>query len=206
MLSINLIPADVQLTLRRQCHLRRWTVSFAVAGTAMLVVLGADWARRGKASDLRAQDRQFQTELNTARANLKTITAEASQMLVQIERAKALRAKRAWSGMFALLRDCMPDDCWLISIATDPAKPSARAARPAKSTKPDTEEASRRAVTIDAPRRLRVIGYAPDAAQPHAFVTNLKQTQAFAAVKLESSQRELVLDGSYFRFDLVVEW
>ena len=61
-------------------------------------------------------------------------------------------------------------------------------------------------VTIEAPRKLRIAGYAPVAAHPYDIVSSLKETDVFASVALERSEREPVLDGSYFRFELVCEW
>ena len=72
--------------------------------------------------------------------------------------------------------------------------------------KSKAEQDSKRAITIDAPRRLKIAGYAPDSARPYLFVENLKRTDAFEAVRLDSSQREPVLDGSYYHFELVCEW
>jgi hypothetical protein len=70
----------------------------------------------------------------------------------------------------------------------------------------DEEQGDAEAVTIDAPRKMRLAGYATDAAEPHRFVANLKDTAIFSHIALERSQREPKLDGYYFFFELVCEW
>ena len=59
---------------------------------------------------------------------------------------------------------------------------------------------------IDAPRKLEIVGYAPEAAQPHNFVSALKEKQVFSSVVLRGSQREPMLERSYYRFELVCHW
>jgi len=205
MADMNLIPADIRLSLVRQRHLRRWSLALSAAGIALMVVLTIDWVDRANAGELRVQSGRIQSDQQAVRKELESVRAEANQVLLQIERAKALRAKRAWSGMFALIGSSMPDDCWLTSVATDPDRPRVVASN-APSAKAKSENESRGPVTIDAPRKLRIAGYAHDAAEPHAFVANLKETGVFLAVTLESSKVEPVLDGSYTRFELVCEW
>ena len=206
MVIVNLIPAEVQLSMAKQRHIRRWAVSVVVSASLVLAALMLDWAHQARASDLSAENEQLQAELRTVRDDLSTVTAESNQVLLQIERAKALRAKRAWSGVVALIGSCMPQGCWLSSISTDPARPMVAANRRVATARVGVAEEPHRAITIDAPRKLKITGYAPDSAQPHVFVTNLKDTGAFTTAKLGSSQRELVLDGSYYHFELVCEW
>lgn len=206
MVTINLIPADVRLSMARRRHIRWWVASLTVAASFVLVALVVDWVHLATASELRAQDALLQAELTGIRAELESVTTESNKVLLQIERANGLRDKRAWSGLITLIGSSMPQQCWLSSIATDPQRPAAAAVgRSSKSPRPKKKD-SQRAITIDAPRKLRIRGYAPEPAQPLVFVTNLKRTGAFLAVSLESSKREPVLGGSYYRFDLVCEW
>jgi Tfp pilus assembly protein PilN len=205
MVGVNLIPVSVRLSQVRRRHVRRWAVSVAVGVALVGVSLGMDWLRRAEAAGLCADNERLQSELEAIRADLKSVSAQAAETLLRIERAKALRSKRAWSGMIAMIASCMPPQSWLTSIATDPATPPAGTGRSQDRGKTEAEK-GQQAVTIDAPRRLRISGYAPDAADPHEFVTKLKATELFTVVALEQSQREPVSDGWYIRFELVCEW
>ncbi|UCE60106.1 MAG: hypothetical protein JSU63_22010 [Phycisphaerales bacterium] len=206
MAAVNLIPWDLQLAITRQRHIRRWVMSFAIAASLVLIAFGLDWVERARADNLAAEHKQLQTQANTVHAELKAVTAKSNQLLLQIERAKALRDKRAWSGVFALIGSCMPDDCWLISVATKPEKPELGSARVSARSRSTKEKEPQGPVTIDAPRKLIIEGYAPDDAKPLQFVDNLNLSGAFARVNLESTQVEPVLDGSYYRFELLCEW
>ena len=176
----------------------------ALAVGMVLVLLGVEWLNRLKAAELYALNDELQSRLESVREELRSVTADAGHVLVQIERAKALKSKRAWSGMLAMVSQCMAPGSWLTSIATDPPKPPGGKAR-SRGTDGKKEEGgqTQRLVTIEAPRKLRIAGYAPAAAHPYDIVTSLKATDAFASVALERSVREPVLDGSYFRFELV---
>ena len=59
---------------------------------------------------------------------------------------------------------------------------------------------------IEVPRKLKIVGYATTPAEPHAFVTALKDSGVFTNVALERLLREPMLDGFYFRFELDCEW
>jgi len=205
MVRVNLIPESVRLARTQRRHVRCWSVSIALVVGAVAVCLGIEWLHQVEAAKLHARNDELQSEVKAAHAELKSLTAEADRVLLQIERAKALKSKRAWSGMLAMITSCVSPGSWLTSIATDPAKPPAGGIRSKATQKKDADE-TQRAVIIDAPRKLRITGYAPEAAQPHEVVTNLKNTKVFKRVVLERSQREPILDGSYFRFEVVCEW
>ena len=207
MVSVNLIPKGVQLAQTRRRHLSRWTIAVAVAGVVLTVPLTLGWVRRAEAAHLRAQADQHQARLAQSRNDLETVTTELDRVLSQLERALALRSKRPWSPLLALIGGRMPKGCWLTSIGTDPATPSAGARR---SGRPDSKRAKPATPTstliIEAPRKLRIAGYATDAAEPHEFVIGLKDTGIFSNVVLENLRREPALDGFYFRFELLCEW
>ena len=207
MISINLIPRDVRRRQTQRRRLWRWA-SLAMVGLLLLgASAGFDFARRGTVDQLRATDESLQVKVTRARADLQTITAELMSARNNLEHATALRTKRAWSGMIALIARTMPENCWLTSIATDPDKPTAgrrnSRKKPAKK-KPAGKE--QEVVVIDAPRRLKITGYAREASEPNEFVDRLNHSGAFRLVELERSQREPILDGSYYRFQLYCEW
>lgn len=206
MISVNLIPDTIQAAQKQRRHLRWWGMLILAASVVLVVPLGIDWYQSARAAELHAQDEQLQSVLATTRAELRAQMAQANTTLLHLERAKALRSKRAWSAMFALISRCMPAGCWLTSFATDPPGPSLGAVGTITMAGRETDGEARTTVTIEAPRKLRLSGYATDAAEPHEFVANLKSTGAFSHVLLEGSRREPELDGYYSRFELVCEW
>ena len=206
MTRINLIPAPVQMSQRRRRHTARWLVAAMLSLSAVAVSLGYEWLRRAEAGELHARSQQLQLGLRQARAKLEATTTEVQQTRIRIDRANALRSKRAWSGLITLIGENLPDTCWLTSIATDPTAPTRQVRRtPARPGAADAEEAPR-AITIDAPRKLKLAGFATEAAEPHALVAALKETGAFTRVAVLESQRQPVHGGMYYRFELVCEW
>lgn len=206
MVSVNLIPEAVRLAQARRHRLTRWGISIVVAVVVLAAPLCIDWFRRAQAVALRTQHDQLQIQLATIRTELRALTTQANQASVQLERADALRSKRAWSAMFAMIGRCMPAGCWLTSIATDPATPARGGDRHVALRRRDSTQDEPSTVVIEAPRALRIAGYATNVAEPHEFVTNLKEAGVFTGVVLEHSRREPALDGSYFRFELACEW
>ena len=207
MVGVNLIPENVQLAQTRYRRLKGWGIAILLAVAILALPLTIDWVQRVQAAELRTQHDRLQTELATIRTELRALTFQANEALMQLEHAQALRSKRAWSAMFALIEKSMPEGTWLISIATDPATPPPGGGHNTAVRDRDTATDKQPAiVVIEAPRRLRVAGYAIDAAQPHEFVTNLKDSKVFTNVTLGLLRSEPVLDGSYFRFELACEW
>ncbi|MDO8631965.1 MAG: hypothetical protein Q7R41_15880, partial [Phycisphaerales bacterium] len=194
----------------------------AAAGLSSAALV-LDWNRRTHAAELRNEHDRLQQELGATRAQLRTTSAEATRVFLEVERSNALRSKRAWSAMFALIASCMPADCWLASVATDPEAPAGGASpRPAVAVVPDPglnagapkEGGKREIVTIEAPRRLRMIGYAENDTQPLAFVTNLKESRVFQSVLLERAMRAPDVaagpsgpsGGTVYQFEVVCAW
>ncbi len=206
MVILNLIPADVQIAMAKRRHLRWWAVSCSVAASLVLGALAVDWARQATMNDLNAQSLRLQSQLADVRTELEAVTADSNQVMLRVERANALRAKRAWSGLVALIGSCMPQGCWLSLLSTDPERPAGEAHRNVSNRGHTGKQEAQTAITIDSPRKFKIAGYAPQAAQPIVFVTNLKRAGVFSAVSLASSQTEPVLDGSYYRFELLCEW
>lgn len=213
MVSVNLIPETVQTMHTRQRHLKLWGVMILASFGLLCIPWGMNWYQSARAEALRVESEGLQGRLKTTRTELRTHMTEANALLLQLQRAKALRSKRAWSGMIGLVGSCMPPGCWLTSLATDPETPTAigrMAVNAAFKRNPangsDPKGADSATLTIEAPRKMRLVGYATDAAEPHMFVANLKDTEVFSRVALERSQREPVLDGYYFRFELICEW
>jgi Tfp pilus assembly protein PilN len=211
----------VQLArLRRQC-VRRWTAALVVSLAVMLFPCISDWWRRAEATSLEAEHGRLQGQLSSLRTEALTLARQVAAAQLQLERADALRAKRAWSRLLALVSDRTPPGCWYTTIATDPAVPPATTAPSAAGAaprpgSPDTAPApntggaaAARApatVVIEAPRKLRLSGFAAAAQDPHELVANLKQSGAFVAVTLVEARLEPTPDRSVFRFEVVCEW
>jgi len=211
MSGVNLIPQTVQTAQARRRRLKRWGVSVVASLALLAAPIVTDWVRRAAADDLRRQNDAARTRATALRAELRTLTSEAEQARVHLERATALRSKRAWSSIFSMIADRMPAGCWLTSVATDPSTPTASAAPHTVSALrlsgvPAIRPGAETTVVIDAPRRLMISGFATEVVEPHQFVTSLKETGIFSSVVLERTNREPVLDGWYFRFQLVCEW
>ncbi len=204
MVSINLIPDTVRLARQRRYRVSRWAMAVCAAVAAVLVSGSVEWYRRAEAADLSVQRQELRLMLTEVQEDVQALSAEVDQVQRHVERAAALKSKRAWSGLFAQIGTCMPPSCWLASMVTDPAVPRGGPARSKVSDEAPAAEVV--SVLIDAPRKLRLIGYAPDAAAPHEFVANLKRTDLFTDVRLEQSQQEAIRDGWRFRFQLLCEW
>ena len=220
MVEVNLIPESVLFARTCRRHAVRWATSLALAGTTLALCAGSDWVQRVEVRSLRDKRERLGAEMVRASAELDAVTLAANDAHLRVERARALRSKRAWSGMLALIASRMPEGSWLTSIATDPSSPPGGAGlRPrATATGKTNQQAgltgSDESVTkIEGPQRLKIVGYASDASEPYQFVTNLKNTNVFRDVVLETSRRERVQDQQagfasawYFRFDLACEW
>jgi hypothetical protein len=223
MTSVNLIPESVLVAQTQRRHAKSWTLLVLAAAGLTAVPLMLDWSRRTHAAELRDESDRLRQELGSTRLQLRTTSAEATTVFLEVERANALRSKRAWSGMFALIASCMPADCWLASVATDPDAPAGGAPpRPVVAVIPNPginagapkEGGKREIVAIEAPRRLRMIGYAENDTQPLAFVTNLKESHVFRSVLLERAVRTPDVaagpsgpsGGTVYQFEVVCEW
>jgi Tfp pilus assembly protein PilN len=213
MITINLIPKSIQIAQAYRRRAKQWVVAIAVAVVIAAVPAVAHWRQHGDIDELRLSSDRLQTEVAAARAELKAVSSQANELVLRSERANALRGKRSWSSMLALIANCLPKECWLTSLATDPAVPSA--APPARKAPPAAPAVAPRAaaqpeqpavVTIDAPRKLRIHGHSGDATQPLAFVARLKESHVFRDVSLERTHRAGEDPAAPFKFEVLCEW
>lgn len=208
MIGINLIPRNQTIARMKQRRIRRWSIACAAALFVVAMPVGLEWYRKVRANELEARFGELHGERETLRAELAEIGAASREIYLQIERAKALRSKRSWSGMLQLLEMTMPEGCWLIDLATDPASPSGQ---PSRRSNPVVSagaiaEKDNATIVIEAPRAVRLAGFATEVTDPLAFVSNLKDTGVFVHVDLERLVRELVGKRYYFRFEIVCTW
>ena len=207
MTTVNLIPLTRQIARTRRRHMKVWAVAATVAAAILAVPMVHRGMQRAEAAHLRTGYDQELAQIQVLRIQVRAASRQATDARIRLERAAILRAKRNWSGMAALIAMCLPDGCWLTSLRTDPAAPGASDAFRRRAPLGDAMDSeTSKTVTIEAPRKLRIAGYAAAAAEPHVFVAELKNAGIFTQVELEHVMREAVLDGSYFRFELVCEW
>lgn len=206
MIGINLIPEEVQLKQARRMRFVRWGTVLAIGLSVLGVVLGVDVKRHARATELQWEEERTQAQLVQARKHLRELTNELLRIENQVEHARALRSKRAWSGMVALVARCLPDKCWLTTLSTDPAQPAQSVPTVERRQEAQEPGAAPEIVVIDAPRRLKLTGFAKEPSAPNTLVQNLQREGVFASVDLTNSHVEPVLDGTYYRFDVVCEW
>lgn len=207
MTRVNFIPEALLRARERRRRARWWTSLGAGALGLLMIPVAAESWRQAQAADLRGESRRLTAELSGLREEVKSLSIESEEVFLQIERAKALRSKRAWSAMLNLIAQAMPANSWLTSVETDPPVPPPNAPTVAEKLPKDaTSPTGPQTITIEAPRRLRITGYAVDSAEPLSFVTELNRSGIFQRVSLEKSLREPVEHDSFFRFELVCEW
>jgi len=206
MVRINLIPASILARQQRRSHLQRWLVPIACAFTGVLVLLWLTFCQRAKASDIQVKTTQILRQVTASQQQLIGARAKSTQLREKMGRADALRRKRAWTQIIAIVTQSLPTSAWLTSISTDPTVPSkfrrsTSATVPTNKTKKDAVVA-----TIDAARKLRLLGYTSHSGEPYDLVRRLKSSGVFESVTLTYARRQDVLEGSYFRFEVVCEW
>lgn len=213
MTAINLIPHEVRQAEAIRTRLVRWAVAVAIAALVGLVPYMMEISQKAKAATLQAEVDRLDEEATAIRTKLRAATASAQKTQSELERSKALRGKRSWSGMLALIASSMPQDSWLQSISTDPETPPAGLARVsgpvAVSATTPTVPAVPESVTIEAPRRLRLVGFSTSDAEPLNFVENLTESGVFSRVALQKATRapnSELGDLASYQFEIVCEW
>lgn len=204
MQSINLIPKAIQRSIARRDRAMKWGVVNIIAVLLLSVPVVMDWSDSATAAELQTQNRHLRDSLHIARARLASTSMRADETLMRLERTEALRKKRRWSGLIAMIGNALPQDSWLESIATDPSSPSGARGRKTGGDAPLDGQSVM--LTLDAPRSLVITGLTTVAADPHTFALALKQTKAFTDVVLESSQSEMKEQTRRFRFELRCTW
>jgi Tfp pilus assembly protein PilN len=207
MTGVNLIPASIRAAQAARRHLKGWGLVVAAALAANALPLVADVVNAARAAELRRERDALSRDVVEVRREADAVTAEAVDSLARLERAKALRSKRAWSAMFTLIGSCMPDGAWLTSVATDPPVPGGAApARRGPGQLPTAEGQDSDTVTIDAPRKLKITGCVRDHALLYTFMGNLKSAQVFTAVEPIRSGEQRVGEVIAVGFELTCEW
>lgn len=206
MININLIPQSVQHEHRRKTHLKRWVIASVCAMVLITLPWCYDWINQSKIESFTKDNQITSTLLQEAESQLQVLTQNVQEAEIKLQRAKSLRQKRAWSGLITLIAQALPAQSWVISIATIPEMPTGSTPRVVRIVSQSTTASETPPVTMEVPRKLKLIGYAVDASEPMRFVANLKSFGVFNRVTLLRSYLEAVEDGKYFRFELICEW
>ncbi len=193
--------------------MRTWGGAAAVAIVLVAIPCVLDQVRAAQATSLREELYVFSSEEASFRDQLAETAREARHLASQTERAKALRSKRAWSKMLAMLGACLPEQAWYTPIATDPVSPvggrtrsRAAAANAIPGQPADPGAPGPKTIAIDAPRRVALIGFALEYEQVYELMRHLKATGVFKGIELRRSGVEKIRDVSAVRFELVCDW
>ena len=211
MLAVDLRPANLTFRMMRRRRWRRWSLAIGVSLCPLAIVLFLDWFQRTDLRKRQDQKADVEMQLAIARERFKSASTEADHLLAQLQRADALRSKRAWSDLLAVVGAALPHDGWLTVLSTEPAQPSGVPAQPAPSAPPPASattgvQPAPTPLMIEAPRELRLSGYAATPAEPSLFVASLKGANVFRVVELIQCRQEPVHNGSYYRFDVLCKW
>jgi Tfp pilus assembly protein PilN len=206
MIAINLIPGPIQVARVRRIRVRRWLMAVGASVVAVLIPFASDQAQQAHQRRLSSEQAELMNKLEVLRVEVKRLSTDAQMALLQLERAAALRSKRAWSGMLELIATTLPPDCWLSAVATEPAMPPSVAGGRVVSSvgPPGTKPAA--SVPIESPRKLKLTGHSVDPASPHTFARRLREQGVFSHVSVMQGAKESAMDGQYFRFQLECEW
>jgi len=206
-MKLNLIPETLRHRHERRRRVRGWGVVLVIAIGLLAVPVTLDWSRKARAKRLRQEQADLVEVRSSMLAEWSTVREEVEETRAQIMRAEALRSKRGWSRLLALVAGAVPDRAWLTAVATDPPQPTGGAPERARVQAARSEPATEREnVTVEAPRKLELHGFAPNAGDPIRFVQALKAADVFREVRLQRSSFTKVDDASFFRFNIVCEW
>ncbi len=204
MTGVNLIPASILEAHRRARRLHLWVV--AVTLTAAVAALPVLWQVRqhARVAELTTLKQARTAQSASVRAELSATAQSLADLNDRIERANALRTKRSWAGLLSLVAQCLPQEVWLTSVATDAPPPAA--ARRRTSPRASEKQDHPTVVVLDGARRAALAGYALGHEQLYDFMARLKAAQAFDRIDLVKADKEDVLWARAVRFELLCTW
>lgn len=212
MIGVNLIPSGVLRTRQRSSRIRRWAVAAAIAAALGAVPVLVEVRQHARLAKLAERKEAATAELAEVRAKLQTVSASRRQLHDGIERANTLRTRRPWAGLLIRMVECLPDEVWLTSLATetpqDLGSSSPRKSRRQKAApRPAARDADSPAVvTLAGARRLNLHGFAVDHEQLYEFMARLKGSETFGGVELVKAGKEPVLRSQGVCFELTCTW
>lgn len=212
MIGVNLIPSAVLRARQRSRRIRRWIVAAVVAAALSAMPVLAELRQHARHAELLQRKEADTAKLADARANLQTVGTSLRQLRDSIERANMLRTRRCWAGLLTRIVQCMPEEVWLTSLATEVPKDSGASLRRQIGKKQPAAAANaqeiepRNVVTLAGARSLTLEGFAVDHEQLYEFMTRLKQSDTFPRVELVKAGKEPVLRSQGVRFELTCTW
>ncbi|MCK4659278.1 MAG: PilN domain-containing protein [Phycisphaerae bacterium] len=215
MIGVNLIPAELLIARAVRRRIRVWLVVSVVLVGVVLVPIVVEGHRQGQVQRLRLKIAGMETRLHGVRGKVANVAQTVLDTDLELARSEALRTKRCWSGLLGLVADCMPQEVWLTSIATDPPQPGSsshelpRAARRRSARETGKQQDISKpaeVVILQAPTKIRLEGFALDHGAMMDLITRLKASRAFTAVEQVTSGREPVLQGDAVRFVVTCQW
>jgi hypothetical protein len=209
MIGINLIDESVLVARRRVRRLQKWAMVIAAALVVASFPVGVEISRQHRLVGLRDEQNDANNKIQSAKAKLEKTRLEVAQLNVQIDRADALRTKRSWSRLLHLIERNLPDEMWMVAIATDPPVPPSGVhdrTRLANSRSEGNNEGIAQVVTFEAPRAIVLEGYTLHHGSLYDFMARLKQTKVFNDVELTKASEEPVFASKAVRFKLTCRW
>lgn len=208
MIGINLIPESVLLARRRRRRLRVWAITLFSTAAVGAFPIGLEFSRYRQVQSLESQRRRIETDIESTRADLNQVGVEIGTLRSQMARADTLRTKRPWSRLLGMFSRTLPEEVWLLSIATDPAAPARgdRDLTPKPSASKNDQQQGPKMVTLEAPRTLALEGFALEYRNLYEFMARIKLAEAFADVTLTRATEEPVFDAHAVRFKILCRW
>ncbi|RJP36682.1 MAG: hypothetical protein C4547_06960 [Phycisphaerales bacterium] len=217
MIAVNLIPRQQTLHRRRRRHLSRWGVVLGVTVVISLIPLASGLSAHARAASLGSQLRTTRTRLTEVQSELVAVTTSIAETRSQLDAAAALRGKRSWTALIAMIGRVTPGDVWLTTLMTDPSMPGSGSMVDGRMTigggaaRPGGAAAPGQRVIIEAPRGLVIQGFSARQHSIYELMSGLKATGVFVDVTLISSMQEPALRGvpvdfDLYRFELRCRW
>ena len=128
MISVNLIPSEVLIRHAVKRRIWRWAVACVLLAGAALVPVVIEARQQAQVERLKLKFMDMEGQVSGLRGQLSATAQTVLDLDAELARAHALRTKRSWSGLLALLSACLPQEVWLTSVATDPPQPKASGA------------------------------------------------------------------------------
>ncbi len=208
MIGINLIPEHQIAERRKRRRIRAWTFTLLTTAAISAAPVGLELSRQHQVIRLRNERSSVLASIQESSEKLNRLREETHSLHAELDRADALRAKRRWSGLLAMISRALADEIWLISVATDPPTPQRgdRSLVPKNTPAPAKDNVQTTVIMLEAPRKLTLEGFALEHRDLYEFKTRLSQTGIFTDVNEIQGTKEPVGDGSAVRFKIVCHW
>lgn len=124
MASVNLIPKTILLQRLHKRRLRFWGISFAISAMTAIVPLARELTANYQLSSQRQAMDAASEALQASKQKRDESVNKLSALKREIARAEKLRFKRSWASLLTVVSRELPDGAWIISFATEPARPT----------------------------------------------------------------------------------